>query len=155
MIRRMEVSSENRDLLWNLLQQYLDEMAQYYDLERDADGNYPYKYFDAYFTEADRKAFLIRDEQKPAGFALVNPHSYLGGAPDHVLAEFFILPEYRQKHLGTETARHILQDLPGRWEIKYSERNTAAAKFWNRVTAQYNPIRHSMDEDETVLAFSN
>ena len=150
----MEVSLANRDLLWKLLQQYLEEMAQYYDLARDTDGNYPYKYFESYFIEADRKAYLICDGQNPAGFALVNPYAYLGEAVDHVLAEFFILPKYRKKHLGTEAAQQILQSFPGRWEIKYSERNTAAAKFWNRVTAQYNPIKYSMDENETVLAFS-
>jgi len=153
MVCLMKVSEGNRALLWQLLQQYLQEMAQYYDLAMDADGNYAYRYFDAYFTDPDRKAFLICCGEKTAGFALINPHSYIEKTPDHVLAEFFILPEYRRMHIGYESAQCILHSFPGRWEIKYNEKNAAASKLWNRIASQYGTVRHGIGDDETVLEF--
>lgn len=153
MVHLTEVDLESKALLWKLLQQYLREMAAYYDLEKNADGNHTYRYFDAYFTEAGRRAYLITDDGSTAGFAMVNPYSYIGEAPDYVLAEFFILPKCRGNHIGTAAAQQLLQSFPGKWEIKYSERNRAAEKFWSLVTAQYKPAKRSIGEDETVLAF--
>lgn len=154
MIRLIEATSESRRLLWDLLQQYLHEMSQYYDLERDGDGNYGYKYFGAYFQEPERKALLIYDDAQLAGFALLNPHSYIGEMPDHVLAEFMILPAHRKRHIGTAAAECILRSFPGKWEIKYSELNTGARQLWNRIAAPYTPAIHDCGEGERVLAFA-
>ncbi len=88
------------------------------------------------------------------GFAMINPYSYIGGCPDHVLAEFTIFPSYRGKHLAHAAADRILAAYPGRWEIKYSERNAAARRLWQRVTAPYHPVVHRLNEEETVLAFA-
>ncbi len=154
MIRLVQASLENKTLLWNLHQKYLYEMTNFYDDEMDGEGNYHYGYFDAYFTEPERKAFLIYSDGKLAGFAMVNPYSYLGADPDHVLAEFTIFPAFRKNHIGLEAARHILESLPGSWEIKYNERNAAAKALWNRVTERYCPARQRYSEEETVLAFS-
>ena len=93
MIEFKEVKPENRDLLWNIHQKYLYEMTTYYDDEMDESGNYHYGYFDAYFTEPERKALLIYDRQVLVGFAMINPYSYIHGQPDHVLAEFTGNPE--------------------------------------------------------------
>ena len=54
MIELVEVKSEHREFLWNVLQKYLYEMTNYYDDEMDEMGNYHYRYFDAYFTESER-----------------------------------------------------------------------------------------------------
>jgi len=153
MIRITEAGTENRSLLWELLQEYLREMSQYYELELDEKGDYRYRYFDAYFAERERKPLLIYEDRQLVGFVLLNAHSYIGAEPDHVLAEFGILPEFRQRHIGTRAAEHILQRFPGRWEIKYSEKNVNAKKLWNRIAAPYNPAVHGCEDGETVLAF--
>ena len=62
MIQLVHASPENRDLLWNIHQKYLYEMTNYYDNEMDDQGNYPYKYFNAYFEEPERKALLIYND---------------------------------------------------------------------------------------------
>ena len=59
MIELVEVKSEHREILWNMLQKYLYEMTNYYDDEMDEMGNYHYRYFDDYFTEPERTALLI------------------------------------------------------------------------------------------------
>ena len=146
--------SKDRELLWNIHQKYLHEMTNYYDNEMDEQGNYHYGYFDAYFSEPERKALLIYFSGRLAGFAMVNPHSYIGGDTDYVLAEFTIFPAFRRQGLAFEAARRILEMYSGCWEIKYNEKNAGAKHLWNRLAAPYNPKRHRCSDVETVLEFS-
>jgi len=155
MLKLASAIPEDRTQLWEMLQKYLCELSQYCDIATDHHGGYVYRYFDAYFTEPERKALFIMNDLTPIGFAMVNPHSLTGQATDHVMAEFYILPEYRRNSLGLEAAEHILSNLSGRWEIKYSIRNTAAKAFWSKVTALYNPSSHPCGESETILRFSS
>lgn len=154
MIRLIEAGNQHRELLWNLHQKYLYEMTNYYDNEMDENGNYHYGYFDAYFSQPERKAFLIYSDDALVGFAMVNPHSYIGQSPDHVLAEFTVFPAYRRRRIAAQAAAHILNTFGGSWEIKYNENNTAAKHLWTRVTEGYNPQRHRFSDVETVLSFS-
>jgi len=154
MLKFVEALPENRDLLFNIHQKYLYEMTNYYPDDMDAHGNYHYGYFDAYFTDPDRKALLIYIGDKLAGFAMINPYSYIGKKPDHVLAEFCIFPVYRRSGVGTAAAEHILKSFPGSWEIKYNENNTAAKQLWHKLTARYNPEKHFYSDEETVLSFT-
>ena len=153
MIKLLEAKSEHRRLLWNIHQKYLYEMTRYYDNEMDENGDYQYGYFDAYFTEAARKAFLIYDDQALAGFAMVNPYSYIGGKPDYVMAEFTIFPAFRKKGTGMKAAGQIFESLKGKWELKYNEKNAVAKAFWNKITACYAPEKHRYSETEIVLVF--
>ena len=154
MIQITAASSEHRTLLWNLHQKYLYEMTNYYEDEMDREGNYHYGYFDEYFTDPARTALLIHQEGHLMGFAMINPYSYIGARPDHVLAEFTIFPMYRRRHLAAAAAARILTMYSGRWEIKFHERNTAAKGLWEQVTAPYHPARHRFRDTETVLSFS-
>ena len=146
---------EDRELLWNIHQKYLYEMTRFYDDEMDAAGNYHYGYFDAYFTEPERKALLIYAEQSLVGFAMLNVYSYIHENPDHVLAEFTIFPMYRKKHIAEKVADMIFSQYNGRWEVKYNEKNAPAKELWNKVTAKHNPRKIRLNDVETVLSFSN
>ncbi len=154
MIKLAKVIPENRELLWNIHQKYLHEMTNYYDNEMDENGNYHYGYFDAYFTEPERKAYLIYDDAQLAGFALINPYSYIGGKPDYVLAEFTVFPSFRKRGIGLGAAESILKEFPGSWEIKFNEKNAGAKRLWEKLTERYNPVKHRFAENEIVLAFS-
>ena len=153
MIQLIQVKPEERELLWNLHQKYLYEMTNYYDDEMDEKGNYHYGYFDAYFTEPEREALLIRDDGKLAGFAMLNPYSYIGEKPDHVLAEFTVFPRYRKHHVALRTAEALFESRKGHWEIKYSEKNAAAKSLWNKVSEPYSPRRTDLGEEGTLLSF--
>lgn len=152
-MKLVEVRTEDRELLWNINQKYLYEMTNYYDDELDVQGNLHYGYFDAYFTDPERKAFFIYDEQNLVGFAMIHPYSFSGGETDHVMAEFTIFPMYRKNHLATKAAESILERFQGRWEIKFNEKNAAAKGLWVKVTAKYSPELIHLNEEETVLSF--
>ena len=153
MIRLKKVREEDRELLWNINQKYLYEMTRYYPDEMDGAGNYHYGYFERYFTDSRRIAYLILCDEALAGFAMICPYSYFERETDHVMAEFTIFPAYRRKHAALEAARLILSKHPGRWEIKYNEKNLAGKQLWNKVAAPYRPERIPFGDGETVLAF--
>ena len=95
MLTLKKVTEQERQILWNVFQKFLYEMTKYYNNDMNSEGNYPYPYFDRYFDEEGREALFLLDGGALAGFAMVNPYSYLGESPDHVLAEFTIFPMYR------------------------------------------------------------
>jgi predicted acetyltransferase len=153
MVRLEAVSPEKKELLWNINQKYLYEMTLYYDDPMDGKGNFHYGYFDKYFEDPERKAFFIFSDEVLVGFAMVNPYSYLGKTPDHVMAEFTIFPAFRGRHYGRDAAQLILDRYPGRWEIKYNEKNIKARSLWISLTEEYSPRVHHLNEEETVLEF--
>lgn len=155
MIRLQAVRKEDRELFWNINQKYLYEMTLYYPDEMDERGNYDHRYFDAYFTEPERSAQFIFDDDVLVGFVMLNPYSAIDHHPDHTIAEFTIFPAYRRKHYALDAARLILSGYPGKWEIKYNEKNTGAKKLWTMVSEPYSPTVYRINEEETVLEFAN
>jgi predicted acetyltransferase len=155
MIRLQTVRNEDRELFWNINQKYLYEMTLYYPDEMDGQGNYHYGYFDAYFTDPERSARFIFDDDTLVGFVMLNPYSAIDHRPDHTIAEFTIFPSYRRKHYALDAARRILAEHPGKWEIKYNEKNFGAKKLWTMVAAPYSPTVYRLNEEETVLEFVN
>ena len=69
------------------------------------------------------------------------------------MAEFTIFPAYRRQHLALKAAELILMRHPGKWEIKYNEKNTGGKRLWNTLTKAYQPEIYHLNEEETVLAF--
>jgi len=55
--------------------------------------------------------------------------------PVRVLNSFFVVAGARRGGLGLQFARTVLSGAPGEWKVAYQERNVAAARFWERVTA--------------------
>lgn len=153
MIRLVTVEKEDRDRLWNINQKYLYEMTNFYDDPMDEDGNYHYGHFDEYFTDPKRKAYFIYSDDILAGFAMLNPYSNLNQNPDFTMAEFTIFPQYRRKHIALDTAKLILSQHPGKWEIKYNEKNHGAKRLWNTLAEPYDPEVYHLNEEETVLSF--
>lgn len=155
MIRLVKVEPQDRGLLWNINQKYLYEMTSFYEDSMDSDGNYHYGYFDEYFTDPERKAFFLYDGDTLVGFAMINPYSFIGHEPDYVMAEFTVFPSFRRRHFAREAAGLILSSFRGTWEIKFNEKNTAAKLLWMSVAEPYCPVVYHLNEEETVLEFSN
>ncbi|MBR5059788.1 MAG: GNAT family N-acetyltransferase [Clostridia bacterium] len=121
---------------------------------RDGSVGYPsLRLFDDYFTDPKRRAFLLYDCEKLVGFAMVHPYSNTDGSADHVMAEFTIFPAYRRRQLATCAAALFFERFKGRWEVKYNENNTAAKRFWTKVTSGFSPTAKRLNDLETMLSF--
>jgi predicted acetyltransferase len=125
MLRLQTVKEKDRELLWNINQKYLYEMTNYYNDPMDENGNYHYGHFEDYFTDPRRTAYFIYEGELLIGFAFLCPYSNIGQTADYTMAEFTVFPSFRRKHYALEASKMILDRHPGKWEIKYNEKNPA------------------------------
>ena len=153
MVNLQRVTPAEKGLLWSILQKYLYEMTQYYEEVMDASGNYPYRYFEDYFQDPAREAWLIRTGGAVAGFVLCHPYTVLQQSVDYVLAECAVFPVYRGQGLAREAVLLLLQTHPGHWALKFHNDNHPARSFWERVTKPYQPQRLPFGDKETVFVF--
>ena len=127
-------SSQNRELLFRLLQYSLFEESVTDGNEINAEGLFDYPWFELYFTENDREAYFIKDAGSGAllGFAMINAHVTVGNE-GHAIAEFLILPKYRRMGIGSEAARQCFALHKGLWEVSPSYGSNSAMAFWKTV----------------------
>lgn len=149
------VAKKDKEILWNVLQKYMHEMAQFYKDELDENGNYEYRYFNSYFDDNEkhhRFAEFIFDGNKMIGFALINRYSVNDEITDYCLAEFAIFPAYRNKNYAKESFKLLMNEFAGKWQIKYMIINKKAANLWGQVTKIYDPVITTTG-DENILSF--
>lgn len=132
-IHLQKVTSAERQILWNLLQYMIFETSPYGSNEINSDGTFNYKYFDKYFTDDDRVAFLIRDERNSLlGFVMINQYLQKSGS-GHAIAEFMILPRFRRQGIGRAVAKQCFALFPGNWEVQPAPGSKTAHNFWEKV----------------------
>ena len=153
MITVRTVEEGEKELLSGLLQRYLREMSRYYDDKADENGNFPYPYLPFYFSEESRRAYFFQEDDELIGFALINTHSFNGEKADNCIAEFTILPGYRCRGKGTEAMAALKEVREGNWQLKYSEDNVEAVRFWNRIKEKYDGREERLNEKEIVITF--
>ena len=122
------VKEKEKEHFWNIFQEHLYEMTSYYPDEMDGKGKYYYGYFEACFTDPERKAFLIPSDEKTVGFVMLNRYSAIGQHPDCSVAGFTLFPFHGGKHYATDTANQLFSNYHGRWELKYHEKTLGAKK---------------------------
>jgi aryl-alcohol dehydrogenase-like predicted oxidoreductase/predicted acetyltransferase len=119
---------------------YLAELAAAGgDYRRDAGGRWQPDHLPYWLAEGDdRQAYLIRDGERPVGFAFVLHAGSPWATPgmDHCLAEMFVHPDARGRGVGAAAARALFDRLPGRWEIQQLAGNPRAIAFWRRVAGE-------------------
>jgi predicted acetyltransferase len=89
------------------------------------------------YWQPDCYPFIIRVDDKLAGFALINK---VGSIPniDWNMGEFFIVAKFQGKGIGRQAAFEIFNKFPGYWEIMQMPPNLPAIKFWKRIVAEYS-----------------
>jgi predicted acetyltransferase/predicted N-acetyltransferase YhbS len=120
------VTDLERAVLGNLLQLYIHDFSSIRPLLLGDDGRYPYRYFDAYFTEPQRRAWIIWHGGHPAGFVMVRELD--DGRRD--VSEFFVARAHRRSGVGGRAAAAMFEQLPGRWEVRHDLDNDEASAFW-------------------------
>ena len=151
MIRAEEVHEDRRDALAAVMQKYLYEMTRYYPLPMGEDGNYHYKYLPLYFTDSTRQAYFFYEGGQMVGFALANAHSFTDEPVDNAIAEFAIFPACRRRGYGMQAVAALREARPGPWQLKYSPRNTAGARFWQKVKEKYGGTEQPLEGGDIAV----
>lgn len=124
------VPVSDKQLLWDVLQDYIEEMTQFQKIER-VDGSYQYPWFDLYWTEQNRHPFWAYVDGERAAFALVTREQRTE------MSEFYTFPKFRRGGIGLDFARQVLRRFPGRWTLSEFRESAGAVAFWKKVIADY------------------
>lgn len=137
-IELVRAASSDRELLFRLLQYSLYEESAQDGNEIEADGLFAYPWFDEYFTDPAREAYLIcgKGSGKLLGFAMAHPYP-LQTPSRYSVAEFLILPPYRRQRAGYAAALALFRLHPGLWEVSPSLGSEGALRFWERAASGY------------------
>ena len=151
-VRLDKVLLEEKDILYRLLQFALYDGSLYNTNKIGEDGLFPYKWFDNYFTDDDRDAFFIREDDKIVGFVMIN--QFMKKCDNgHSVAEFLVLPEYRRNHIGKKVAYLVFEMFPGNWEVEPIEESNEACRFWENVVVNYTNNKFSFSDG--IYVFKN
>jgi predicted acetyltransferase len=149
-----KVDETKKDILYRLLQFSLYDGSQYIDNELNDDCLYDYKWFNNYFTDDNRDAFFIKDNDNYIGFVMVNENLKFNKS-GKCIAEFLVIPRYRRCHIGKKVAYDIFNMYDGLWEVQPMENNPIAYVFWKNIINEYTNGNYEIKNDgiEDVFLF--
>jgi len=162
-MKNVEVTSveyKDKEVLRQLMEFYVYDFSEMEDLDVNAHGRFGYKYFDHYWTEADRYPYFILADGKHAGFVLVNKHGILK-EECFSIAEFFVMRKYRRHGIGETAVREVFDRHRGVWEVGEIKNNVGAQAFWRKVIHRYTDghyQEHWLDDDRwhgPIQTFNN
>jgi predicted acetyltransferase len=135
-----EATPADAELLGNLLQLYIHDLSAIFSqVELGADGRFAYPKLGLYLEGTDgKRAFVIRDAGRVAGFALVKRGSPFSDDPELLdVAEFFVARRFRGSGVGRAAAEQLWDRLPSRWTVRAAQKNAEAVSFWRRTITAY------------------
>lgn len=148
-----KVSLDKKDILYNLLQFALYDGSMYIENQLNEKGEFNYTWFDNYFTDNDREAFFIKNEDNYLGFVMINENLKFNDLGKSV-AEFLIMPQYRRNHIGKRVAMEIFDMYRGIWEIEPIENSIEAYNFWKKTIQEYTDDEYETKNDK-IFIFNN
>ncbi|RXJ04513.1 GNAT family N-acetyltransferase [Anaerobacillus alkaliphilus] len=95
--------------------------------------------------------YLIRVDERPAGFILIATPPYCNKGIDYFVNEFFLLQPYRGKGIAEKAAHLVFDQHRGKWELftNHLEANIAGQKFWRRAVCTYTNGNYIEELGET------
>lgn len=134
-IELLRASSDQRPLVERLMQFYFYDFSEWAPLPFGDDATFSTPEISTYWERSDRHPFLVRCDERIAGFALIDGE-VSDARSQFNLGHFFIGRHYRRKGVGRAAARELFKRYPGRWEIYQFAANKPATAFWRAVIAE-------------------
>lgn len=130
-----KIGPESDVVLRNLLEFYVHDMTEWFDIDTKADGSYSYDTSLIWKNGCD--AYLAKVGDSIAGFALIgSADEWLKGARD--VREFFVLRRFRRSGVGRKMATLVWDEYPGEWLVRVLESNAPAVSFWRAAIADHS-----------------
>jgi len=150
-----KASYQQKQIINNLMQFYMYDFSEFVNIDIEADGFFAaYKNLDDYWNDENRFPYIIQNEERPIGFALVrliesDQRSY------YSIAEFFVLKKYRKKGIGKQIATQLFNLHKGLWEVFQRESNKPAQLFWSNVIGAYTKgnFTERFEDGKTIQSF--
>src|SRR6266446_6143658 len=130
------VGPECNEIMVNLFEHYLHDMAEWFEFDVRNDGRYAYD-MAPHWQNRD-PVYLVRADGALAGFAIVgSAERWTNNADARDVREFFIVRRHRRSGCGEVLARKVWGDHPGQWLVRVLEANTPAMGFWKKIIDEY------------------
>jgi predicted acetyltransferase len=131
-----KVDQSANEVLVNLMELYLHDMAEWFQFDTHPDGRYTYdtsnvwnKGMDVYFCYAGTI---------PVGFAIIDTAERFSSDPTmRDMDEFFIVRRYRRLGLGQAFATALWQLYSGAWIVRVFQKNLPAVPFWRSAIGKH------------------
>ena len=137
-----KLGPESDQLLCNLLEHYIHDMAEWFDIDTRPDGSYGYN-TSTIWAENGYDAYLAKVGDSIAGFALIgSAREWLGDIGAHDVHEFFVIRRHRRNGVGQAMAMLLWNRYPGQWLVRVLEANAPAILFWRTAIATHSNGRH-------------
>jgi predicted acetyltransferase len=132
-----KIGPESDVVLRNLLEFYVHDMTEWFDIDTKADGSYSYDTSVIWKNGCD--AYLAKVGESIAGFAIVGSAAeWLGDPGAYDVREFFVLRKFRRSGVGQSMATLLWNERPGEWLVRVLELNAPAVLFWRTaILSQY------------------
>lgn len=142
---KSNITEDIKEQVYRLLQFSEYDFSTYIGTDLNSRGEFEYEHFADYFTDPDRKIYLLRVRDHPAGFAFINHVAYHCKEKEVLcVAEFFIMKKYRRKGYGNMLAKTIFDAQKGKWGVFQMKSNVAAGLFWEKVIADYTKNNYAV-----------
>lgn len=124
----------------NMARFYVYDMSRecgphYPGWECPADGLFECDKLESYFTDPERKAYLVKVDEELAGFILINKLDFLPTSFN--MGEFFILAKFQRKGIGQTAACRVFDMHQGTWSVGAIPMNKRTLNFWRHIIGDY------------------
>ena len=124
--RAGDVDRPAAERLWLM---FRHDMSEFQHTLPNPDGTFRSGRLDRAFCEADWAVYLMTSGEHPVGLAVVRGLT----SSVRVLNSFFVVRAARGKGVALRSAREIVGEHPGHWEVAFQDANTSAVHFWRRL----------------------
>ena len=125
-------------MLENLAQLYCHDFSEVLEMYVDEHGRFGGVDLTPYWVDEWRHPFLLRVDDKVAGFALISERSKITGKSGVFdVTELFVLRRFRRRGVGRAAAFAAFDRFGGPWEVRQREENPDATAFWRRTIDEY------------------
>ena len=128
---------------------YQHDFSELDGTDLDEYGQYGYYDLDCFWINPAWCAYVIKVDDKWAGFALTNDDVQVAGN-SRAIVEFFVVRKFRKQGVGRAAALALMTKSPAKWEIRVMQENIAAHDFWERLvtTTWHAAHRKSVVEND-------
>jgi predicted acetyltransferase len=143
-----KIGPDSDVVLRNLFEHYLHDMAEWFEIDTQADGSHSYDTSSIWENGYD--AYLAKVGDSIAGFALVGPaDEWLGDIGAQDVHEFFVVRRFRRRGFGQRMATILWTERPGEWLVRVLELNAPAVLFWRSAISSH--ARGSYEEERRIV----
>jgi predicted acetyltransferase len=142
-----KIGRESEILILNLFDDYVDDMAEWFEIPTGADGRYIY---DTSLIWGNGEVYLAKIGDSAAGFAIAGSAAeWSMDDGTHDVREFFVVRSLRRTGVGKRMATLLWNELPGDWLVRVLELNAPAVLFWRNAISSYTG--GSQEEERRIV----